>query len=580
MDKRSVLFIILSMAIILLWYSVFTPEPQQEPVAPEPVVTTPEPRVGDTREIDPVPTTEEGDATEDDRITGEAIGADVAERIEFENDIYRVTFTNRGARVLSWRLNDYGMNGDESLELLPCASGEDPPLSLALSLEDEYLARDANAALYQVEREPVYADGGLPPGERIRFKWADGRGLEVEKTLTFREGDYLVEIDVRVIDRGRPVPARVVWGPGFGEQGSRSRSLVDRYYRDGGQDVRNVGGIIGRKDVDEDGLAVSGRVVWAGLEDGYFAALVVPRSSAGDIRGWEQTVVPCPDPEGEGETEPRELIAMAVSIPPDGALMFVGPKAYQLLSSLGYELERSVWFSDYWLFAVIAKWLLLALLWIQENVVSNYGLAIILATVALRIVLFPLNQFSMVRMRKSQMEMQRLQPKINAIKKKYSKKKDGESRARMNQEMMELYKKEGVSPMGGMVGCLPLLAQFPILIGFYNMLTVAIELRGAPFFGWIQDLSQKDPLYITPILMGVSMLVQQKISQSKVTDPTQLQQQRIMMFMPIMFTVLFLNLPSGMVLYWFVSNLLGIGQQWLVNRHTNRTVSASKKVKA
>ena len=134
--------------------------------------------------------------------------------------------------------------------------------------------------------------------------------------------------------------------------------------------------------------------------------------------------------------------------------------------------------------------------------------------------------------------------------------------------------------MGGMVGCLPLFAQFPILIGFYNMLTVAIELRGAPFFGWIQDLSQKDPLYLTPILMGVSMLVQQKISQSKVTDPAQLQQQRIMMFMPIMFTVLFLNLPSGMVLYWFVSNLLGIGQQWLVNRHTNRTASAPKKVKA
>ena len=120
--------------------------------------------------------------------------------------------------------------------------------------------------------------------------------------------------------------------------------------------------------------------------------------------------------------------------------------------------------------------------------------------------------------------------------------------------------------MGGLTGCLPLLAQFPILIGFYNMLTVAVELRGAPFFGWIQDLSLKDPYYITPILMGVTMFVQQKMAMSKIKDPQQLQQQRMMLFMPIMFTVICVQMPSGLVLYWFVNNLLGIGQQWLVNR--------------
>jgi YidC/Oxa1 family membrane protein insertase len=135
---------------------------------------------------------------------------------------------------------------------------------------------------------------------------------------------------------------------------------------------------------------------------------------------------------------------------------------------------------------------------------------------------------------------------------------------------MELYKKEGVNPMGGITGCLPMLAQFPILIGFYNMLTVAVELRGAPFFGWIQDLSVKDPYWITPLLMGATMFAQQKMAMSKIKDPQQLQQQRMMLFMPIMFTVICLQMPAGLVLYWFVNNLLGMGQQWLVNRQTAR----------
>jgi len=144
----------------------------------------------------------------------------------------------------------------------------------------------------------------------------------------------------------------------------------------------------------------------------------------------------------------------------------------------------------------------------------------------------------------------------------------------MNQEMMDLYKREGINPMGGVTGCLPLFAQFPILIGFYNMLTVAVELRGAPFFGWIHDLSVKDPYSISPILMGATMFWQQKLAMSKITDPQQLQQQRFMMFMPFFFTFICFKMPAGLVLYWFVNNLLGMGQQWLVNRHTMRLEAA------
>jgi YidC/Oxa1 family membrane protein insertase len=210
----------------------------------------------------------------------------------------------------------------------------------------------------------------------------------------------------------------------------------------------------------------------------------------------------------------------------------------------------------------------IGLRWIYANVLSNWGVAIILATFALRVALFPLNQFAMVRMRKTQAEMQRIQPKLKQIRAKYAKKKDAQSRQKMNDETMALYRAEGINPMGGVTGCLPMFLQFPILIGFYNMLTVAVELRGAPFVLWIKDLSQPDPFYLIPIAMGVTMFVQQKMAMTKVTDPMAQQQQKFMMFMPFMFTFFCLQMPAGMVLYWFVNNLLGIGQQQLVNRQT------------
>jgi YidC/Oxa1 family membrane protein insertase len=196
-----------------------------------------------------------------------------------------------------------------------------------------------------------------------------------------------------------------------------------------------------------------------------------------------------------------------------------------------------------------------------------------MATLVLRIALFPLNQFAMVRMRKTQAEMQRIQPRIKAIRSKYGKKKDAQSRQKMNEETMALYREEGINPMGGVTGCLPMFLQFPILIGFYNMLTVAVELRGAPFIFWITDLSQPDPWKVIPLAMGVTMFLQQRMAMSKVTDPMAQQQQKFMMFMPFMFTFFCLQMPAGMVLYWFVNNLLGIGQQKLVNRQAARSAA-------
>jgi YidC/Oxa1 family membrane protein insertase len=324
-------------------------------------------------------------------------------------------------------------------------------------------------------------------------------------------------------------------------------------------------------------LAEPGRfaapVQWAGLEDQYFAALVLPGPGETVVAWSGVEVTPAATAAPEPVTEPL----LAVSVPAVGARIFVGPKKYTLLHELGEGLDRAVWFASNAFLAWIARFIFLCLLWIHDHTIPNYGLAIVLATFLLRLLLFPVNQYSMVSMKKTQLQMQRLQPKIKRIREKYKKLKDSDSRAKMNQETMELYRKEGVNPMGGLSGCLPLLAQFPILIGFYNMLTVAIELRGAPFFGWIHDLSQADPYWVTPLLMGATMFLQQRMAMSKVKDPVQLQQQRMMLIMPVVFTWICLQMPAGMVLYWFVNNVLGIGQQWLVNRHTARLEEAAEQ---
>ena len=236
-----------------------------------------------------------------------------------------------------------------------------------------------------------------------------------------------------------------------------------------------------------------------------------------------------------------------------------GPKVYDDLATLPYGLEKSVELGP---FGFLSRPLLYGLRWIHENVVSNWGWAIILMTVAIRLVLFPLNHKSVVSMQK----MQEVNPKIQAIRQKYrSKLKDKQGRPnpeaqrKMNEEIMALYKQEGVNPAGG---CLPLLLQIPVLFAFYSLLSTAIELRYAPWIGWIHDLSAPDPLLILPIVMGASQFLQQKLTPTA-GDPMQ---RRIMMLLPIFFTILFLGFPSGLVLYWLTNNLLGIAQQVVYKR--------------
>ena len=244
--------------------------------------------------------------------------------------------------------------------------------------------------------------------------------------------------------------------------------------------------------------------------------------------------------------------------------MFVGPKDHRLVSGLNLGIEGIV---DFGFFGAIAQALFFLLEYINRYT-GNWGWSIVLLTFLIRLAFFPLTQKSSVSMRHTQEKMKKIQPRMQAIKERYRKmKRDMASRQKMNEEIMALYTKEGVNPMASMSGCLPLLLQLPILWGFYNLLNVAIDLRQAPFAFWITDLSKKDPYYVTPIVMGVTMLIQQAMTGSSIPDATQ---RRMLYMMPLVFTWFFKDLPSGLVLYWLVNNVLAIGQQYLINAQVAR----------
>jgi YidC/Oxa1 family membrane protein insertase len=572
MEKRALIAIVIAFLILVGWSYIFPPpKPPVEPAPQEAAATETPPPPAE-------PAAEQALQQEAEPTEEEAVQATTEEAITISNSLYEVTLSNRGGLASSWKLLYYTTKDGRPLELLP-PNVEGEQRFLSIELDAPELTAALHEALYTVERERLFPEGERGAGEKVTFTWSDGRGLTATKSFSFRDGEYLVDVELDVTDRGRRLPARLALGPGFAAQEpAESRSK----YSYSGQMVWNVGGNVTRlakRKLDADST-FEGRLRWGGLEDQYFAALIIPGQSPSRLAWRSRELTPQPDPLNGVEEDDIEAALepiLSVSVPPEGALLFVGPKKYTMLREMGHELGKAVWFSSQGWLRPIVKAIFLALIWIHDTVAPNYGLAIILATIVLRLLLFPVNQYAMVKMKKTQLEMQRLQPKIKAIKAKHKKQKDAQARAKMNQEMMGLYRKEGINPMGGVTGCLPLFAQFPILIGFYNMLTVAIELRGAPFFGWIQDLATEDPWYITPILMGVTMFVQQKMAMSKIKDPQQLQQQRFMMFMPFMFTFICLQMPSGLVLYWFMNNLLGMGQQWLVNRQTGKLEPPAKK---
>jgi len=450
-----------------------------------------------------------------------------------ENGMLRLTITNRGAVISSAVLPKYLDEQNRPLELVRQLPVPAPrPLALDFPGRKDATAEIAGA-LFSVEKLSDRA---------ARFTFSDGK-IEVRKEVRVGAG-YLFDVDVSVVG---PAYALSV---GTGLRNPTEKELANRYVMPATAIATTAAGGIDKvraekleKDKKELTWALPPKG-FAGIEDNYFLAVFLPGRAA-DAR-----VTPV-------ATDPAAKTAPTLSMAIQGsgelsARAYFGPKDVEVLESLHLGLERTV---DFGWYGVLAR----PLLWLLKRTygwVGNWGFAILLVTLAIRVLLFPLMHKSYASMKK----MQKLAPKMNAIKDKYKKAKtDAAQRNKMNQELMALYQAEGYNPMSG---CLPILLQLPILVAFYNVLSRSIELRHAPFALWIKDLSAVDHTYVLLILMIVSMYVQQAMTPST-ADPAQ---KRIFMAMPLLWGFFLKDMPSGLVLYWLFSNVLTILQQMLINK--------------
>ncbi len=572
---RTIAAVVISILILVGW-SYFFPGAKQRPpgaTSPPPATDVAEPAAppvahASSPEPDAAAAVEgpSGVATEGEQ--GQSL-------IEIRSPQHEIALTARGGKLVSWKLLDYErVPGDSSKGFVDVVSSESRALDrnpLSIDPHDDALFRKINDAWYVVDRTPPtteeLAAKNLPPEtERVRFRWADGAGLEVEKVLWIPENHlFLARVEWSLTRDGRPVPDAVItWGPGIGAAADPEhsnqyayRGLVVAQFADKTERFRPA-----KQEGDIVWPAGTGPR-WVALDEQYFSVAMVPSAPATtEMRLFEFPQAP--------QAESRQ-IQIGTSSP--DLRLFVGPKSSPVLGAVDRELGADLSSLIQWGFwGWLAKPLYLAMEWVF-GLVGNWGWTIVLLSVLIRVAFFPLMHRSMVKMRRTQQDMARIQPKIHKIKEKYKDKRDGESRRRMNEEMMQVYRDEGVNPMASLSGCLPMLLQIPVMFAMYSVLTVSVQLRGEPWFGWIHDLTARDPYYILPIVMGATQLVQQVMTMTRTEDPQQRAQQRMMLIMPVMFTWFFIYMPAGLVLYWLVSNVLGILQQYFINRHANAAPS-------
>jgi len=562
MDKRTLLAIVLSIVVLFIYQNFFAPKPAQQPapakqeaaVAPQ---ALPQPPAA-TEKGTPAPAVLPA-------ATGRTVAAQAATGTEkdivVENSLYRAVFTTRGAALKSFQLKQYqtdlennedlvdifyrliGRGPEKSkaqsrlIELVHVAEGM--PRPLAASFPDSTV-NVPEGGFYEADVSAINLTAGSGP-RRLTFNQTYPGEIRIEKIFTFHPDRFNFDLEVHLHNlAGAPLNQKggLTW-----YQYVDPKAPTDSYGHDG--PVSYIAKNIDRPEVGkmEADKVVGPDVSWGGFESKYFIASLIPQNPSLTSFGMSR--------------DSGNLIAVSLKGPKNvipsgqsGAFnysVYLGPKDYNILKAQNIGLENAIDFGD-WL-----KWLAIPLLITLKflyGYVHNYGIAIIILTVLIKLIFWPLGNKSY----KSMKEMQKLQPKMAALREKYK-----DDKARLSQESMALYKTHKVNPLGG---CLPMLVQIPVFFGLYKALLYAIELRHSPFFWWIQDLSAKDPYYITPIVMGATMFIQQKMTPTG-ADPMQA---KIMLFMPVIFTFMFLNFPSGLVIYWLFNNVISIAQQVYINK--------------
>jgi YidC/Oxa1 family membrane protein insertase len=544
MERRVLLAIFLAFLVLYVWQAVFVkPVPKPPTTAPNASTTTPgTPAGADAAPASPVTPEKPAPATPAAPAAAPLVAESAERDVRVETADVAAVFTNRGARLKSWRLKRYRDQKGQPQDLVE-SQVEGQPLPFSVRTANDALTTTLNDALYTVSGAPEGAAAVTTPVD-LRFEYRDSAGVHALKTFHLDPASYVVTVQMTITEGDRALAPAIVWGPGIGEYGESSSfaKKAEGIVFENGKAVRIPQKDIGKQPVRD------GDFAYAGVDDNYFlTAALRPGPS-------KVTFHPVTIPPPAGTKTPRELVSYAIEPARGDAPIrfFVGPKDFDVLTSIGPELAKAI---DFGMFTVIVVPLLRSLKWVN-GYVGNYGWSIIILTFIINAIMFPLRHKSVVSMRK----MQEIQPEVKAIQARYSKLKATDpAKQKMNQELMALYKERGVNPASG---CVPMLMTMPFIFAFYALLSTAIELRGAPWFGWIHDLSAHDPYFVVPILMGVSQIWQQRLAPAAGMDPVQ---QKMMMLMPVFFTFLFLKYPSGVALYWFVNNMWAIGQQYVTN---------------
>ncbi|GAC1437252.1 MAG: membrane protein insertase YidC [Thermoanaerobaculia bacterium] len=542
MEKRIFAAIAISVALLWIWAAIaprIFPELARKPPAPVSVPATartlparPGPPAATasatTSTLAPVPSTPPADVAPIVPVAEASVIATTVDTPEFV-----AVFSNRGAQLVSFKLHKYKDKKSGDVELVKERPSSRSDFPFAIESQNGAVASRLNAALYAVD----VARDDRDNVRSIAYHYA-GDGVSVTKTFKFGSA-YLFDFHIAV---SPPIPYRTVIGPGLRVLGPDERD--SRIIITGNGIVQREGSLDVLPREKGDRLRIYGPVDFVGVEDNYFLTVLRPKKGDGAVLRRVDL---------QRGPEVRKELYAGVNAGADGVVAgnaFFGPKETKLLDR--YGLASTLQFGT---FGIIARFLLDVLVWLNQAT-RNYGWAIIVLTIIIKVVLYPLQHKSIVSMKK----MQKVQPKMEAIKNRYKKARtDPEQRNKMNTEMMKLYQQEGINPMSG---CIPIVLQLPILWGFYGLLSKAIELRGAPFLLWIHDLSDKDPFYVTPLLMTITMFIQTWIT------PTtgDASQRRIFLIMPLVFGFIFKDMPSGLVLYWLVQNILTIVQQMIMNK--------------
>jgi YidC/Oxa1 family membrane protein insertase len=549
MEKRLILAIVLSF-LVLMGYQYFFVKPNKPALKPEisPTSETAAPVPGTAAavqeqqkaaEAKPVPV-EPAPAPAPDLA---AVAGQAEADFVVDTSLYKAIWSNKGGVLKSWTLKRHKNSKKEDLELVPALAAEIGRYPFSLGLDDAALAGVLNSSFFKASEARLdLADGAK--GE-LSFVYSDGASVQAEKTFRFTGGSYAVDVEIRVWKNGQPVSPSVLWGPGIGNPTEADMKQSWSAYR--GSAVYTGGKVFRMNERKfKPGANTYNFVDWAAYEENYFVALFVLPPQKGQAAFLQEV----------GAVAGGQVPAYFVYVT-EPRQAFIGPKETDALMAFGHNAKKVI---NFGMFGAIAE-ILLAAVKFFHKLVPNWGVAIILLTILIKILFFPLTYSST----KSMSKMADLQPKIKAIRAKYKKaKSDIEQRRQMNEEMMKLYKEQGVNPAGG---CLPLLIQLPVFWGVFRMLVVAVEFRHAPFALWITDLSVKDPYYVTPVLMGITQYISQKMTPTS-ADPSQA---KMMLLMPFVMTIFFINFQSGLVLYWLTTNVLQIGQQALMNRMMHRT---------